>query len=94
MFYTHFTTGSGTATLDMAKSQSCHLLISRHDCSTSTNLNLIIVYDYNADDENGNINTIQDNLKNMCIHKYQIGSVSIFTDTYAAACRKIFGCPG
>jgi hypothetical protein len=87
MFYTPFSTGSSTVSLDTAKSQACHSLISGYGCSTTVDLKLIAVYNYNADDDaNGNMNTLQDNLQALCEHKYQIPA----TDT--AACRKLCGC--
>lgn len=94
MFYPAFTNGSGTASMDLAKSQACRSLVVGYDCKNSgTNtpatsagaLGSVKVDNYDVDGLLGP-NSVGDTLWNLCTMKYQIS-----TD---ADCRKLCNCPG
>jgi len=54
MFYPAFSSGSGTVTLETAKSQACRALAEGNSCSTILGLNTIVIYGFDADKSNTN----------------------------------------
>jgi hypothetical protein len=95
MFYPAFINGSGTASMDMAKSQACRSLLVGYDCKNSDGrtpatsitgigaLALIKVDNYDVDGIEG-LNSNGDTLWNLCRLKYQIAT--------EADCRKLCSC--
>jgi hypothetical protein len=85
MFFTPFTTGSGSVSLETAKEQACRSLVVAYNCGTSTDLDKIIVDNYDANDDLKE-NQITDTLMSLCVHKFQI------TTGDTSSCRKLCGC--
>jgi hypothetical protein len=86
MFYTPFNSGTGSVSLETAKSQACRSLVVAYNCNINTDLNQIKVDNYDVTGDN-QMNTLPlDSLMQLCVTKFQIGA----TDT--ASCRRLCGC--